>query len=72
VSGDGWPADDKWMSQMPDFGFPSSIGDFGNPNFTTMPMDEDIINYGDFLNDNDGLNGIDLSMWGEDLGGTEA
>lgn len=52
--------------------FPGNFGpglnDFGNTNFGLA--DEDIINYGEFLNDTDGIT-MDLGMW-EDLGGTEA
>ena len=53
-----------------DFGnsFASGLGDFGTTNFSGV--DEDIINYGEFLNDNDGIN-MELGIW-EDIGGTEA
>jgi len=59
------------MNNIPiDFGntFGTSLSDFGTSNFGVV--EDDIINYGEFLNDNDGLN-MDLSMW-EELGGTEA
>lgn len=45
--------------------FGSGLSDFGNTNFG---VEDDIINYGEFLNDNDGLT-MDL-VW-EDLAGTE-
>jgi hypothetical protein len=65
-----WP-DDKWIGQMP---MEFSIGNTGLADFSStsfgMP-DEDIINYGEFLNDNEGL-GIELPLWGEELGAPEA
>jgi hypothetical protein len=63
--------DDKWVNQMPmEFpgNFGQSLNDFGNTNFSLG--DDDIINYGEFLNDTDGIT-MDLGIW-EDLAGTEA
>lgn len=65
--------DDKWMGQIP-MDFPNTfgstgLGDFNSSNFGVA--DEDIINYGEFLNDNEGL-GMDLPLWGEELGAPDA
>jgi hypothetical protein len=59
------------MNQIPmDFGsnFGPGLTDFSNANFGVV--DDEIINYGEFLNDSDALT-MELGMW-EDLGGTEA
>lgn len=72
AANDVWSADDKWMSSIQmDFGntFPTGLNDFGTTNFGVG--DEDIINYGEFLNDDGGGMNMELTMW-EDLPGTEA
>jgi hypothetical protein len=70
-STDVWGADDKWISasmSLPmefntnNFG---SLGDFGNSGFEQ----EDIINYGDFLNDSDALNLSEMTtIWDDPVG----
>ena len=54
-----------------DFGnsFGTGLNDFGTTNFGVG--EEDIINYGEFLNDGDGSMNMDLNIW-EDITGTEA
>lgn len=53
-----------------DFGsnFGGGLADFSASNFG-IAAEEDIINYGDFLNDDGALN-VDMNMW-EELGPTE-
>jgi len=74
---ESWPggADDKWMTNLPlEFtsNFNGALSDFGNSSFAPMAMEDEIVNYGEFLNDTDGM-GMDFSNWAEtDLTGTEA
>jgi hypothetical protein len=59
------------MAGLPiDFGtgFP---GDFANTTFPNMDMGSEIIDYGEFLNDSEGLT-MDFPVWGEGDLGTEA
>jgi hypothetical protein len=72
AANDVWPADDKWMNSIQmDFGnsFSTGLNDFSTTNFGVG--EDDIINYGEFLNDNEGGIGMDLGIW-EDLPSTEA
>jgi hypothetical protein len=75
ANNDGWgtASDEKWINSFPsvDFGnnFGSGLQDFSASNFGIVGED-DIINYGDFLNEDGGVQ-LDMGIW-EDLGGTEA
>jgi hypothetical protein len=71
---DGWPggSDDKWLTELP-IGFGSFSGDFPTSTFPPVGMESEIIDYGEFLNDNDAGMTMDFSNWGDsDLTGTEA
>ena len=73
---DSWTnIDDKWMSPM-DFAssFSGALEGFPGSSFGAMGLeDEGMVNYSEFLNDNDGLNMDLTAMWSsEDLTGTEA
>jgi hypothetical protein len=74
--GDAWgPSESKWIDIPMDFvnNFNSgNLTDFGNSGFGGMGsgMEDDMVNYSEFLNDTDGLN-MDMGLWDPDLGGTE-
>jgi hypothetical protein len=76
ANNDVWGAgadNDKWMSSFhtSDFGTNFGGGGLGDFSATTFGIaaEDDIINYGDFLNEDGGLN-VDMNMW-EELGSTE-
>jgi hypothetical protein len=72
---DGWPGgpEDKWITDLP-LGFGTTFpGDFGGSTYAPIGMESEIIDYGEFLNDNDAGMAMDFSNWGDsDLTGTEA
>ena len=62
------------MNMPMDFGasFSGGLEGFPSSTFGTMGMEEEgMVNYSEFLNDNDGLT-MELQMWPDDLTGTEA
>jgi hypothetical protein len=78
TDGEAWlsSADDKsWMAFGMEPGFSNvTLGDLGNFSSASMTMDDEMVNYSEFLNDNDGMvGGMEFStIWGDDLGGTGA
>ena len=71
ATGDVWNQEEKWINSINmgsmDFGnsFGTGLGnEFTTPTFN-VGTEDDIINYGDFLNDGDAGISLDMSIWDE-------